>query len=73
MKKLIFTLLLFSIITSAQISMNMNLLGTYNYPTTQGNDIWGWVDSNGNEFAKALPAYPQQELVLLECQFYLTP
>ena len=51
MKKLIFTLLLFSIITSAQISMNMNLLGTYDYPTTNGNDIWGWVDSTGNEFA----------------------
>jgi choice-of-anchor B domain-containing protein len=31
--------------------MNMNLLGTYDYPTTQGNDIWGWVDSTGNEFA----------------------
>ena len=29
----------------------MNLLGTYDYPTTQGNDIWGWVDSTGNEFA----------------------
>ena len=52
MKKLIFTLLLlFPIMTTAQISMNMNLLGTYDYPTTQGNDIWGWVDSLGNEFA----------------------
>ena len=51
MKKLFFTLLLFPIITSAQSSMNMNLLGTYDYPTTQGNDIWGWVDSTGNEFA----------------------
>ena len=52
MKKFFYTLLLlFPIIISAQNSMNMNLLGTYNYPTTQGNDIWGWVDSNGNEFA----------------------
>ena len=52
MKKLFsMLLLLFPIIISAQNSMNMNLLGTYNYPTTQGNDIWGWVDSTGNEFA----------------------
>ena len=39
------------LLTSAQSSWNMNLLGTYDYPTTKGNDIWGWVDSNGNEFA----------------------
>jgi len=51
MKKLFFTLLLLPVITSAQSSMNINLLGTYDYPTTQGNDIWGWVDSTGNEFA----------------------
>ena len=31
--------------------MNMNLLGTYDYPTTQGNDIWGWVDGNDEEYA----------------------
>ena len=29
----------------------MSLLGTYDYPTTEGNDIWGWVDSNGDEYA----------------------
>ena len=35
MKKLFFTLLLlFPIITSAQSSMNVNLLGTYDYATT---------------------------------------
>ena len=52
MKKLFFTLLLlFPIITSAQSSWNMNLLGTYDYPTTKGNDIWGWVDASENEFA----------------------
>ena len=51
MKKLFFMLLLLPVITSAQSSMNMNLLGTYNYPATKGNDIWGWVDSTGNEFA----------------------
>ena len=29
----------------------MNLLGSYDYPTTQGNDIWGWVDGNDEEYA----------------------
>lgn len=38
-------------LSSAQSSLNMNLLGTYDYPTTKGNDIWGWADSIGNEFA----------------------
>ena len=28
----------------SQISYNMSLLGTYEWPTTEGNDIWGWVD-----------------------------
>ena len=52
MKKFLYTLLFFiPFVISAQNSMNMNLLGTYDYPTTQGNDIWGWVDSTGNEFA----------------------
>ena len=50
MKKLIF-ILLFPVITLAQSSMNINLLATYDYPATEGNDIWGWVDSTGNEFA----------------------
>ena len=31
--------------------MNMSLLGTYDYPATEGNDIWGWVDANGDEYA----------------------
>ena len=34
-----------------QNSLNMNLLGIFDYPVTQGNDIWGWVDSNENEYA----------------------
>ena len=29
----------------------MSLLGTYDYPTTEGNDIWGWVDATGGEYA----------------------
>ena len=51
MKKLLALLLILPFLTSAQSSMNMNLLGTYDYPTTEGSDIWGWVDANGNEFA----------------------
>ena len=51
MKKLYFILLLLPMLSSAQSSLNMNLLGTYDYPTTKGNDIWGWADSIGNEFA----------------------
>jgi len=51
MKRLLFFALLLPFLSSAQSSWNMNLLGTYDYPTTKGNDIWGWVDSTGNEFA----------------------
>ena len=35
----------------AQNSMNLALMGTYEWPTTEGSDIWGWVDGNGNEYA----------------------
>ena len=51
MKRLLFFVLFLPFLASAQSSMNMNLLGTYDYPTTQGNDIWGWVDASGNEYA----------------------
>ena len=51
MKKLILFLLFVPLFSFSQSSMNMSLLGTYNYPTTEGSDIWGWVDNNGNEFA----------------------
>jgi hypothetical protein len=43
MKKVYFILLLLPIVALAQSSLNMNLLGTYDYPTTKGNDIWGWA------------------------------
>jgi choice-of-anchor B domain-containing protein len=51
MKRLLFFAFIFPFLSSAQSSWNMNLLGTYDYPTTKGNDIWGWVDANQNEFA----------------------
>ena len=51
MKKLLILFLLSTFIVFSQNSMNMNLLGSYNYPNTEGSDIWGWVDTSGNEFA----------------------
>ncbi len=43
MKKILFTLLILPLLTVSQTSYNMSLLGTYEWPTTEGNDIWGWV------------------------------
>ncbi len=51
MKKIILLFILIPLISFTQNSMNMNLLGSYDYPTTQGNDIWGWVDGNDEEYA----------------------
>jgi choice-of-anchor B domain-containing protein len=45
----LFTLIPFFVF--AQSSLNMNLLGSYSYPTTNCSDIWGWEDSTGNEYA----------------------
>ena len=47
-KALTLLLICLTLLANSQSSMNMNLLGTYDYPTTQGNDIWGWVDASGN-------------------------
>ena len=52
MKKLITLLLIcLTFLANAQSGWNMNLLGTYDYPTNEGSDIWGWADMNGNEYA----------------------
>ena len=47
------TLIMLPIGIFAQNSMNMVLMGTYEWPSlnTEGSDIWGWVDANGNEYA----------------------
>ena len=42
MKKICLLFLLFPLFVISQSGMNMNLLGTYDYPLTEGNDIWGW-------------------------------
>ncbi len=52
MKKAILILFSLPIITIAQSSHNLSLIGTYEWPTTKGSDIWGWVNQiNGDEYA----------------------
>ena len=51
MVRILLILIFVSSISFSQTSMNMNLLGTYNYPNTEGSDIWGWTDTTGNEYA----------------------
>ena len=53
-KKLIPLFLFLPFFISAQSSWNMNLLGSFDYETnhnTKCNDIWGWEDGSGNEYA----------------------
>tara|TARA_B100001758_G_scaffold247942_1_gene268810 strand:+ start:14698 stop:17064 length:2367 start_codon:yes stop_codon:yes gene_type:complete len=52
--KRILLILLLPMFISAQISWNMNLLGSFDYENnhnTKCNDIWGWEDDNESEFA----------------------
>ena len=32
-------------------NFNLDLIGSYEWPTTEGSDIWGWVDPARNEYA----------------------
>ena len=50
MKNFVLFFILIPFCVFSQNSMNMSLLGTYDYSTTEGNDIWGWVDGNNNEY-----------------------
>ncbi len=50
MKKIIFFLLL-PFLMSSQSNYNLSLLGTLDWNNTEGSDIWGWADGNGNEYA----------------------
>ncbi len=46
--------LFFPLLTFSQNGWNMNLLGSFDYETnhnTKCNDIWGWEDGSGNEYA----------------------
>ena len=51
MKKILFILLISPFFLFSQSSYNLSLLGTYDWNNTEGNDIWGWADQNGNEYA----------------------
>ena len=49
MKKLLFIVLLSPFLTFSQNSYNMGLIGTYEWNSTEGNDIWGWVSPISEE------------------------
>ena len=47
----LFVLALFTLNCMAQSSSNLSLVGSLEYPDAFGNDVWGYVDSTGREFA----------------------
>jgi choice-of-anchor B domain-containing protein len=51
MRKIITILMMLPLFVVSQSSMNLVLMGTYEWNNTEGSDIWGWVDPNGNEYA----------------------
>ena len=52
MKKLfILITLTFSCSVFSQSSSNISFVGSLDYPGTEGNDVWGYVDSSGTEYA----------------------
>ena len=51
MKKILLLFLMLPYLLLAQNSFNLGLIGSYEWPSTEGSDIWGWVDANGNEYA----------------------
>ena len=52
MKKILLIIIALPIFAVSQNSYNMDLIGSYQWSTTEGNDIWGWVEPNdGGEYA----------------------
>ena len=52
MNKLLLILIAIPILSFSQNSYNMSLIGSYEWNTTEGSDIWGWVDpSTQQEYA----------------------
>lgn len=52
MKKILLVLLMLPYLLLAQSSLNLGLIGSYEWSTTEGSDIWGWVDPvDGGEYA----------------------
>ena len=43
MNKILFILIILPLFAVSQNSYNMGLIGTYEWNSTEGNDIWGWV------------------------------
>ena len=50
-KLFILITLTFSLSVFSQSSSNISLIGSLDYPGTEGNDVWGFVDSTGTEYA----------------------
>ena len=52
-KNFLFIFLMFLTFQQAisQVSMNMNLLDNWDQAGLNYNDVWGYVDGNGNEYA----------------------
>ena len=50
-KLFILITLTFSLSVFSQSSSNISLVGSLDYPGTEGNDVWGYVDSTGTEYA----------------------
>ena len=48
---LLLLLVAFSLSSNSQSSDNLSLVGSLEYPNAEGNDIWGYVDSSGIEYA----------------------
>ena len=52
MKNIFLILFLIPSFVFTQNNYNLSLLGTYEWSTTEGSDIWGWVNPiNGDEYA----------------------
>ena len=51
MKRFLFIAFLLPYLLFSQ-NYNLNLIGEYSWPNTEGSDIWGWVDPlDGSEYA----------------------
>ncbi|MAJ89730.1 MAG: hypothetical protein CMD08_00425 [Flavobacteriales bacterium] len=52
MQKILLILYLYPFFIFSQNNYNLSLLGTYEWSTSEGSDIWGWANPiNGNEYA----------------------
>ena len=50
MKKILIYILLLPTLIHSQNNFNLSVIGEYEWPNTEGSDIWGWVDGS-NEYA----------------------